>query len=237
MIEINLIPDVKLELLKTRRQQTMVISISTIVAIVSIGVVVLMAVYAFAIQGVAEGVIGGQIDDRYKKLTQVKDLSKTLTLQSQLDKLSSVQEDKNVTSRLFDIMSVTIPTDKNAVKITRLSLNSEENTIEVEAQAANGYEAMEVFKKTLAQTKLHFNRDKEAAKPVNIATSISEGERHYGQDSSGGQILRFNLSFTYPDELFDPTIEDGKVVAPNQQRATDSTQGIPESLFDDGGKE
>lgn len=237
MIEINLIPDVKLELLKTRRQQTMVISISTIVAIVSIGVVVLMAIYTFAVQGVAENIISGQIDDKEKDLKKVKDLSKTLTLQSQLDRLSSVQQDKNITSRLFDIMSVTIPTDKNVVKITRLSLNSEENTIEVEAQAANGYEAMEVFKKTLAQTKLHFNRDKKAAKPVNIATSISEGERHYGQDSNGGQILRFNLSFTYPDELFDSTIEDGKVVAPNQQRATDSTQGIPESLFDDGGKE
>lgn len=237
MIEVNLIPDVKLELLKMKRQQTLVISISTIVAIVSIGVVVLMAVYTFAVQGVAETIVSGQIDDRAEKLKKVKDLSKTLTLQSQLNKLSSIQQDKNTTSRLFDIMSVTIPTDKNVIKISRLSLDGEENRIEVEAEAANGYEAMEVFKKTLAQTKLHYNRDKKAAKPVNIAKSISEGERNYGEDSQGNRILRFNLSFTYPDELFDATIENGKVVAPNQQRATDSTQGIPESLFSDGGKE
>lgn len=235
MIEINLIPDVKLELLKARRQQTMVISISTLIAVVSIGVVVLMGVYAFAIQGVADTIISGRIDDQTKKLKSVKDLSKTLTLQSQLNKLSSLQQNKNVTSRLFDIMSVTIPTDKNVVTISRLSLDSEENKIEVEAEAVNGYEAMEVFKKTLAQTKLHYNRDKEAATPVNIATSISEGERRYGEDSQGARVLRFTLSFTYPDELFDATIQDGKVVAPNQQRATDSTQGIPESLFSDGG--
>ena len=94
---------------------------------------------------------------------------------------------------------------------------------------------MEVFKKTLAQTKFQYNLDGEAHDPVNIATTISEGERRYGENADGKRVLRFNISFTYPEELLKPTSLDGKIVAPNQQRATDSTQGVPESLFSDGG--
>ena len=236
MIEVNLIPDVKLELLKARRQHKMVISASILVAIVSIGIVVIMSIYTFGAQTLADSIAQSRIDDKSEELKGVKDLSQTLTLQSQLGKLTEVQADKNISSRLFDILSVVVPSGDNAVKITRLNLKSEENTIELEAEAANGYEAMEVFKKTLAETTFHYNEDGKAAEPENIALSISEGERIYGEDSEGNKVLRFTLSFTYSEKLFDSTITDGKVVAPNQQRATDSTQGIPESIFSGGGQ-
>lgn len=237
MIEVNLIPDVKLELLKARRQHKLVISASIAVAIISVGLVVLMSVFTFGGQALADNLAQSRIDDKTKELKGVEDLSQTLTLQAQLNKLTEVQGDKNISSRLFDILSVVVPSGDNAVKITRLNFKSEENTIELEAEAANGYEAMEVFKKTLAETTFHYNEDDEAAEPENIATGISEGERTYGEDSNGKRILRFTLSFTYPDKLFDATITDGKVVAPNQQRATDSSQGIPESIFSNGGEQ
>lgn len=235
MIEVNLIPDVKLELLKARRQQTMVISVSVIVAILSVAVVVIMSIYTFGGQTIAENIADGSIEKNKKELKGVKDLPQTLTLQAQLDTLASIQGDKNISSRLFDILTVVVPTGENAVDITRLNFDSEENIIEIEAQARNGYEAMEVFKKTLAQTKFHYNQDDKAAKPINIATGISEGERTYGEDSERNRVLRFTISFEYPDELFDATITDGKVVGPDTQRATDSSQGIPASLFSGGG--
>ena len=235
MIEINLIPDVKLELLKARRQQKLVISVSIIVAIASVGVVVLMAFYAFGVQSIAEALADNGIKDNTKKLEGVKDLSKTLTIQSQLNKLSSLQDEKHVTSRLFDIIGTIVPSGENQVKITRLSLDTEENIVQIEAEAVNGYEAMEVFKKTLAQTEFQYNVDNEAQDPIKIATGISEGERRYGENSSGQRVLRFDLSFAYPDELFSPKSQNGKIIAPSQQRATDSTQGVPASLFTDGG--
>lgn len=234
MIEVNLIPDVKLELLKARRQHKMVISVSIITAIASVGLVVFMGLYAFGGQAFAEKLADDSIASRTKELESVDDLPQTLTLQAQLSKLTDLQTDKNISSRLFDVLSVVVPTGDNAVKVTRLNFDDEEKTIEIEAQATNGYEAVEVFKKTLAQTTFHYNKDGEAADPVNIASGISEGERSYGEDSDGRRTLRFTLSFTYADELFDSTITDGKVVGPSQQRATDSTQGVPASLFTEG---
>lgn len=238
MIEINLIPDVKLELLRARRQQKMVISVSIMVAIASVAVVALMASYAFGVQAFADGRANDGITDESKKLQNIKDLSKTLTIQNQLKKLSGLQADKTVSSRLFDIIGTTVPSGTNRINISRLELDTEQSTITIEADAANGYEAVEVFKKTLAATTFEYKRDGKAQSAVKVASTISEGERRYGEDSAGKRVLRFNLSFKYAEQLFDTDSEEGRVVAPNQQRATDSTKGVPTSLFSsDGGSE
>ncbi len=237
MIEVNLIPDVKLELLKARRQQKMVISTSILIAIASIGIVVLMSVYAFGVQALADTLATNDIEKKSKELKGIDNLSQTLTLQAQLEKLKDIQSDKTISSRLFDVLLVVAPTGENEVDIKSVDFNDEDKIIKIEAQAANGYEAMEVFKKTLEQTKFKYSIDGEAQSPINIASDISEGERQYGEDSEGGRVLRFVLSFTYADELFDASVTKGKVVGPNSQRATDSTLGIPETLFNDGGNE
>ncbi len=235
MIEINLIPDVKLELLKARRQRRMVISAAILTSIVAGAVVVLLALYAFGVQTVADTLANGNIESENKKLSKVKDLSKTLTIQNQLEQLSRSQSDKNITSRLFDIISVTVPEGKNAVTIKRLAFKSEESTIDIEAEATNGYEALEVFKKTIGQTTFQYNVDGEAQEPVKIATAITDGERRYSEDDQGRQVLRFSISFTYTEEMFKPDSEDGRIVGPNKQKATDSAQGVPTSLFSSGG--
>ena len=231
MIEINLIPDVKVEYLKARSQRRMVISASIVLAIASAVIVALLASYAFGVQTIAKGIIGGTIDSESKKLLEIQDLSKTLTIQSQLEQLDSQHNNKSVSSRLFDIISTTVPTGKNAVVISRLSLDTNEKKIEIEGQAENGYEALEVFKKTIAQTKFEYSTEGEAQPAVNIASSLSDGERRLGEDSDGKQTLRFNMSFTYPEQLFSPESRDGRVVAPNRQNATDSAKGVPNSLF------
>lgn len=235
MIEINLIPDVKLELLRANRQRRTIISMSILIAVGSVGIVALMAFYAFGVQTIAEALADSSIESESKKLTEVKDLSKTLTIQKQLSTLSKQHDDKILTSRLFDILDTTIPSGDNKVSISRLSLDSENNTIDLEAEARNGYEALEVFKKTIQQTQFQYSIDGEAQEPINIAAAIAEGERRYSEDSDGRQILRFSLAFTYPDELFAPTSQNGKIVAPNKQNATDSARGVPKSLFSGGG--
>lgn len=235
MIEINLIPDVKLELLKARKQRRMVISAAILISIAAGAVVVLLASYAFGVQTVADTLADNGIKDESQKLSKVKDLSKTLTIQNQLEQLSRSQSDKNITSRLFDIISVTVPEGKNAVTIKRLAFKSDTSTIDIEGEATNGYEALEVFKKTINRTTFQYNVDGRAQKPLKIATSIVDGERRFSEDNQGRQVLRFSLSFTYPTEMFKPDSENGRIVGPDKQRVTDSAVGVPTSLFTTGG--
>jgi len=234
MIEVNLIPDVKLELLRANRQRRTVISFAILLAIGSLAVVVLLAFYAFGVQTIADSFADSSISSEGKKLTSVEDLSKTLTIQKQLNTLSTQHDDKKLTSRLFDILDTTIPSGENVVAISRLALDTDEHTVSLECEARNGYEALEVFKKTIQQTKFQYSVGGEAQDPINIASNISDGERRYGENSAGQRVLRFSLTFTYPDELFAPTSQSGKVIAPNKQNATDSARGVPKSLFTGG---
>ena len=95
MIEINLIPDVKRELLRIRMMRNAVISMSILVGIVSIAIVVFCAV-----------VLGGQlafelkqdsdIKSKYGELSQISDLDKTVTLQQQLGQSAQIIRDVNI---------------------------------------------------------------------------------------------------------------------------------------------
>ncbi len=235
MIEVNLVPDVKLELLKARRQRAMVISGSIITSIVAASVVVLLLAYTYGVQAALDTIANDKIASESKKLSEVKDLSKTLTIQSQLEGISSMYDSKNVTSRIFDIVSVTVPEGKNSISVRRLAFDGTEKQITIEGQALNGYEALEVFKKTIAETKFAYKSNgNDEQQSVNIAKSISDGERTYSEDDDGKQVLRFTVTFVFADELFSTTSLDGKVIGPDKQKATDSSQGVPSSLFEGG---
>ncbi len=234
MIEINLIPDVKLELLRTQRQRRNVISLSILVAIVAGALVALLAVYVFVVQTVAIGFTDNAIDTQYKDLQKVQDLSKTLTIQKQLEEVSSLHSEKRLSSRVFDIMSTVVPTGTNKVSLSNFELDAEKNTITIEGEAMNGYEALEVFKKTISKTTFEYVKNGKKQAPLLIASDITDGDQRYGESNDGTRVLRFSLSFTYPAALFAPTSEQGRIIAPNKQNATDSAVGVPSSLFTNG---
>ncbi len=231
MIEVNLIPDVKLELLKARKVRTNVISLSILTTIVTGGAVALLAFYVFVVQTVASALADTAIKTESSKLKAVDDLAQTLTIQNQMSNISQLHDKKMVSSRIFDILSTIVPEGKNTVAISSVKLDTEEGTITLEAEASNGYEALEVFKKTIAETTFSFSQDGDLQEPINIATEISDGQRRYAEDSDGNRVLRFTMSFAYSEELFLPTSERGQINAPDKQNATDSATGVPKSLF------
>lgn len=235
MIEVNLVPDVKLEFLKAQRQKRNVISLSILVAIAAGALVVLLAFYVFVVQAVASGLADNAIKSETQKLQAVVDLDKTLTVQQQMDALDSMHNDKLVGSRVFEILDTIVPSGDNKVAVSSFTLDTEDNLILIEGQAEAGYKALDVFKKTINKTTFTYRENGEAMGPIAIATSeIEDGDRRYGESDDGEQVLRFSLSFTYPVELFARSSENGKIIAPNKQNATDSAVGVPKSLFTNG---
>ncbi len=230
MIEINLIPDVKQELLKAQRVRAGVISMAIFVGIAAIGVVVVLALWVFAVQTARGAISDGTIKDQSQKLSSVEDVSNTLTIQNQLSKLQEMHNTKSIDSRVFDVLTTINPPAPNDVSITNLSLDSSTKTITIEAQAVNGYPALEVFKKTIGATSFEYTSNGEK-KSVPLANGISDSDRSYGEDASGAKVLRFTLSFTYPDELFSKLAQNGTIIAPTKTNVTDSFLGVPQSLF------
>ena len=230
MIEINLVPDVKQELLKAQRVRASVISVAILVGIVAVGIVVALAMWVFAVQTARDVIADNTIKGESQKLSKVEDVSNTLTIQNQLSKLTGMHDSKHIDSRIFDILTTINPSAPNNVAITKLTLESANSTIKIEAQAVNGYPALEVFKKTISATKFEYTKDNET-KSVALAGSMNDSDRSYGEDASGAKVLRFTLSFTYPEELFSRTVQNAVIVAPDKKNVTDSFLGVPQSLF------
>jgi Tfp pilus assembly protein PilN len=235
MIEINLIPDVKQELLKAQRTRTAVISASIITCIVAGGIVVALALYVFGVQTVRGALVDTAIKDGDAKLSQVEDLSKMLTIQNQLNRITELNDKKRVDSRMFDVLSAVIPPAPNAVQVSLLSMDTEESTITLEGQT-RAYDSMEVFKKTIDSSVIVFSRDG-VEEQVKLANDINTSDISYGESPDGQKVLRFKLSFKYPEELFSAKIEALTIKLSINGNVTDSYLGIPKSIFAERAKD
>src|SRR5690606_36523394 len=101
-------------LLKAQRTRAAVISTSILVSIIAGGLVVALSLYVFGVQTVRSSLLDGQITDGNNKLSQVEDLSKILTIQNQLTKISELNANKNIDSRVFDMLSAVTPAGSNS---------------------------------------------------------------------------------------------------------------------------
>ena len=230
MIEINLIPSVKRDLLRARSIRNRVVSVSFLVGSASVAAVVALAVI-FGGQIAAEAVQKGSIKDKGNKLSSITDLNKVVTIQNQLSKITSQHDSKKINSRVFDVVSAVNPPAPNDISFSTVKLDPESKTITLEGTAANGYSALETLKKTILKTKIKVTGDKSSE--VSLAESVQDGNTSFGENSEGKKVLQFSFSFNYPDELLGVS-RDGSVsiVTPTSKvDVTDSRQSIPDSLF------
>lgn len=154
--EINLVPDIKEEMIKTLKLRNYIFFSCITVAIASIGITLIFALIA----GGQQLAIDGK-DDTIKqlssKLNSYSDLSDFLTIKDQLGNISTLTNNKKVFSRTFDILLALIPTGADTITISELAVNleSEKPTFTFDAQAnANkepyiDYNVLDSFKKSM----------------------------------------------------------------------------------------
>ncbi len=236
MIEINLLPNVKRELLKTRAMRNRVISISFLVGGASIAAVVVLALILGS-QIAAEAVQSGVIKDRNDKLMAVEDLNKVVTIQHQLTKINEQHSGKKINSRIFDVVTAVNPVAPNNVSFSDIKVNPGSKTITLEGSAVNGYSALETLKKTILNTKVQ-TTDGDKSSEVSLTKEIKDGDTSFGENSEGKKVLQFSFSFEYAEELLEPANNGTvSVLTPTGKvDVTDSRQGIPDSLFKSNSK-
>lgn len=229
MIEINLVPDVKQELIRAQRQRAVVVSFSIIIGLAALGVVVLLSLYVFGVQTVRGAIADDAIKKGSEQLASYEDLSKVLTIQNQLSKIDEQHADKKVESRIFDMLASVLPPAPNEVRVENLILDNETKTLKIEGQTPT-FDTLEVFKKTIDGAYVTYTQDGTEVSNK-LAEEISISSVSYGESTDGGKVLRFTISFVYPDSLFDAEIPSVVIKLTNAGNATDSYLGVPRTIF------
>lgn len=154
--EINLVPDVKDEMIKTLKLRNFIFFLCIIVAAVGVGATALVGL----VMGGQQIAIDGKkstITALSTKLKSYSDLDDFLTIKDQLGNISSLTNNKKVLSRTFDILSTLLPTGADTITISELNVNlaGEAPTFSFDAQADAGkepyidYNVLDSFKKSM----------------------------------------------------------------------------------------
>lgn len=128
MIQFNLLPDVKLDYIKTHRAKRTVIVISALVSGVLLAVLILLFLVVNVFQKQHLKDLQHDIDQRSQQLQKTPDLNKILTVQNQLQSLPGLLTQKPVVSRLFTYITQTTPAN---VTISKYDIDFDGHTFSI----------------------------------------------------------------------------------------------------------
>ncbi|MBR5620996.1 hypothetical protein IKW75_00730 [Candidatus Saccharibacteria bacterium] len=154
--EINLVPDIKGEMIRALKLRNFIFFLCIVVASASLAVILVFLTIRGGQQAVADGKLK-TIDELSAKIQSYDDLADFLTIKDQLGNLNSIYENKKLLSRTFNVLSAIIPTGADTITISELVIDLEDvaPTFTFEAQANAGkepfidYNVLDSFKKSM----------------------------------------------------------------------------------------
>lgn len=218
MIQFNLLPDVKLEYLKTQKVKRSVIlgTISVTSLCVFIFVLLFLIVNVFQKQHIAN--LTTDIKTKTGELKSIEDIDKILTVQNQQKALPGLHETKPAVSRLTDYLVQLTP---STIKVTDITLDFSESTMEINGMT-DSLESINKLVDTFKYTNFEESNNSSKAFPSvvlnNFGTKGKDGKTAYG------------LKINFAKEIFDNT-KDVKLVVPNII-TTQSMIEKPSDLFE-----
>lgn len=198
MISLNLLPDVKKDLLRVRRERNLVVSISVVVVGASIGVLLLLSGTLGVLIGAKALMENGIKNDEQtiKQAQKKKQLDKYITVQNQLKQIGKLKSDQQVYSRLMDYLTQLNPAAPNNVQISSAKIeapagssgdtsssssSSDGITMTIEGKTTN-FSALDVYKNTLSKAQLSYEVEEEDTSSDSESSANSDGT--YSKETS-----------------------------------------------------
>ncbi|MDO4742195.1 MAG: hypothetical protein Q4A79_02365 [Candidatus Saccharibacteria bacterium] len=158
-LEINLVPDVKNEMIKALKLRNFIFFLCLIISAASVAAILIFA----SIAGGQQAAVDGKkktLDNLSAKINSFEDLGDFLTIKDQLGNLSALADNKKLISRTFDALAAFIPSGPDSIIISGLSIDLANSSVgsavlDIEAQANAGeapyidYNVLDSFKKSM----------------------------------------------------------------------------------------
>ena len=164
MISINLLPDVKKELLRIRRERNLVVSISILAVGGSIAALVVLGGILGGLN-IAKVVMENGINKNKATINSAiedKQLNEYLTIQNQLAQIDGLKDEQLVYSRIMDYLVALNPASPNNAELSTVSLEMSDGSVAATLEGkTQNFEALNVYKTTLASAELVYEEKTE----------------------------------------------------------------------------
>ncbi|HSW65915.1 MAG TPA: hypothetical protein VLI54_02150 [Bacillota bacterium] len=216
MIQFNLLPDIKIQYLKARRQKHLVMLASTIVTVVSVAVLVFLISIVFGLQKKNISDLSSDIKTDSAELKSTANLNRMLTVQNQLTSLAALHDAKPVTSRVYSFMTQVTPTNAS---ISRMSADFSLHTMQISG-VADTLSTVNSFVDALKYAKYHTAAAPSTEAPAFTSVVLSS----FARDKTATFTITLN---------FDPTLfsESSDVTLSVPNITTRSNGGANQALF------
>ncbi len=215
MAQLNLLPDIKIEFLRTTRNKRLIIGISLLVIVASVAVLGLLGSVVYVFQKKNLGDLNKDITTYNTQLKNTPELDKVLTIQNQLTSLTGLHEDKAVASRLYGYLAQLTPT---AASISQLD-------VDYSLDVANTY--IDTLKFTTYQTVSDDGTAEDEGAKAFSSVVLSQFARNTGGAS-------YTITLNFEPVIFD-NASNIKLTVPkiistrsSTEQPTDLFQGAPE---------
>ena len=198
MIELNLLPDVKLEFIKAQRSRRLVLIVSVMVSVLSIALLAgLLSVDALQKKHLSD--LSRNITSESSKLQNEPQINKILTVQNQLESLTALHAGKPAASRLFDYLNQVTPA---AVSITSLNVDFTQQTATITG-TSDALSTVNKYVDTLKFTTYTTKDNPTATKAFSNIVLSSFGINTSTTDST--QAATYTITLSYDKTIFDIT--------------------------------
>lgn len=204
MIQFNLLPDVKLEFIKAQARKRMIIMVSVIVSVSFITIFVLLLLNVKVAQSKRMNDLTKDIKSSVKKVSDIKDIDKIITVQNQLASLPGLHDQKVISSRVTDYLLQLTPAN---AKITDVDMDFDAKTMTIKGTAPDLI-TVNKFADTLKFTKYKVNTaDGAEGKAFNnvVLSSFSIQEKA----TNPAEKATFEISVIFDEQLFKMIKQDG----------------------------
>lgn len=217
MIEINLLPDVKLEYLRAARSRRLVMAISTLVTLAAIGLLVLLFGVTLLQQKHLND-LNKDIKSESSKIEGHSDLNKILTVQNQLESLTSLHAAKPAVSRLSTYLGQITPDKAN---ISSLGVDFGQHTMTITG-TADLLATVNQYVDTLKFTS-YTSTSSSKGKPAFSSVVLSSF-------AAGAKEVDYTITLSYDPAIFD--ITQGINLTVPKEVTTRSEVDKPSDLFE-----
>lgn len=241
MIQLNLLPDIKKQLLHAQMQRNLVISICIIVSVAA-GSVILILGGIMGGQAIQKNMLTQSIEDSHSSIAEKQSndqLDQYLTIQNQLSKISALKDQQLNYSRVFDYLKELNPAAPNSVELSSVKIAAPGSssssssgvtdntgvTIELQGETAN-YSSLNVFKSTLSLAKFSYAPKADA----NVETKSLFISVAVASSSLTNDKLSFSMIAVFDVAVFASDSVDIKLDIPNET-TSDSDRNSPSNIF------